>query len=129
MNPPIAVVAGAILFENKYLIARRREGKAMAGFWEFPGGKIEQGESPYDALEREILEELGIKIHATKVIGTNLHHYPAFSVELILVQAHFVSGEIRLSDHDAFVWVDPKDFQHYVFADADVPFISLLCQN
>jgi hypothetical protein len=45
------------------------------------------------------------------------------------VQAHFVSGEIRLSDHDAFVWVDPKDFQHYVFADADVPFISLLCQN
>lgn len=129
MKSPIVVVAGAIVHERKWLIARRREGKSMAGFWEFPGGKIESGESPAQALEREIMEEMGIMIHATTVLGTNLHHYSTVSVELILVRAVYVSGEIQLSDHDAYAWVESKDFSNYTFAEADVPLISLLCEN
>lgn len=127
MNAPIVVVAGAIAYENKWLIARRREGKSMAGFWEFPGGKIEANESPAEALEREIMEEMGIRVKAGSVLGTNLHHYPSVSVQLILVEAEYVSGEIRLSDHDAYAWVDSDELSAYTLAEADVPFISLLC--
>ncbi|SMC58585.1 8-oxo-dGTP diphosphatase MutT [Polynucleobacter kasalickyi] len=86
MTRPITEVAvGIILRENNdYLLANRPIGKPYAGYWEFPGGKIEQGESPHQALVRELEEELGIQVHQSHAFGVIEHDYPHAYVRLHL---------------------------------------------
>jgi len=121
-------VAAAIIqnAQGEVLIARRRPGKSQEGLWEFPGGKIEPGESIRQCLQRELVEEMGITILPYEAFGTNEHSYSSTHIKLIAWKAEYQGGEIRLVDHDAYRWVLPEELGNYVFAPADIPFVERL---
>ncbi|MGO4541291.1 (deoxy)nucleoside triphosphate pyrophosphohydrolase [Paenibacillus sp. 2TAB19] len=121
-------VAAAIIEDEagRILIARRAKGKSQEGMWEFPGGKLEPGESPEDCLRRELLEEMGITIEPYAYVGANKHDYGTVMIKLIAYKASFVSGEFVLTDHDDYRWVGTEEFEEYTFAPADVPFLRML---
>nr|WP_091188544.1 8-oxo-dGTP diphosphatase MutT [Paenibacillus catalpae] len=123
------IVVGAAIIENEHgqiLIARRRKGKSQAGMWEFPGGKIEVGETAEDCLKRELLEEMNIEITPYAYFGVNDHHYGSTHIRLIAYQAAFVSGEITLVDHDEYRWISSDELKEFTFAPADIPFVVML---
>ncbi|MBD2872557.1 8-oxo-dGTP diphosphatase MutT [Paenibacillus arenilitoris] len=121
-------VAAAIIEDGagRILIARRAPGKSQAGLWEFPGGKLEPGESPEDCLRRELLEEMGIEIDPYAYFGVNEHDYGTVKIRLIAYRAKYVSGEIVLMDHDEYRWVSREELGEYTFAEADVGFVGEL---
>jgi 8-oxo-dGTP diphosphatase len=112
--------------ENHVFLARRRQGKSMAGKWEFPGGKIENDEDPKSALQRELVEELGMVVEVLEFLGENNHSYPDFSIQLSAFKCRYISSINLLNDHDAVEWVDPLRLKEYDLSEADLPFISLL---
>ena len=123
----IHVVAGA-LFDSagRVLIAQRPPGKHMAGGWEFPGGKLEPGEDPFDGLKRELREELGVEVHrASPLIGYE-HRYAERVVflDLWLVQAY--SGEPKSLDAQALRWVKLEELDDVGLLEADRPMIGAL---
>jgi 8-oxo-dGTP diphosphatase len=122
----INVVGGIIRKDGKILIAQRGQHKSLPGKWEFPGGKIEDGESPEQALERELLEEFGIAVMIQEHFHTNIHFYPTFDIRLICYNCIFVQGEFSLTDHDQVQWCDPRDLLKYDFAEADMAAVRLL---
>lgn len=121
-------VAAAMIEDDdgRLLIARRAQGKSQAGLWEFPGGKLEAGESPEECLRRELLEEMGITTEPYIFVGVNEHDYGTVAIRLIAYKARFVGGVITLTDHDDFRWVRPEEFGEFEFAPADVPFLGIL---
>jgi 8-oxo-dGTP diphosphatase len=121
-------VAAAIIENEKgqLLIARRKKGKSQEGLWEFPGGKVEEGESEADCLVRELLEEMNIKIMPDEWYGVNDHHYGTIHIQLIAYKAKFVSGEVTLVDHDECRWISRGELKEYTFAPADVKFVEML---
>ncbi|MBM7614948.1 (deoxy)nucleoside triphosphate pyrophosphohydrolase [Alkaliphilus hydrothermalis] len=122
----IDVVAAILKQGDKILIARRKEGKSLGGYWEFPGGKIEEGESPEKSLIRELKEEMMIDIKVTEPFGENIHDYGDKKIRLIAFWGEIDSGEIVLKDHDCIEWVFPKDLHQYNFSPADVSFVEQL---
>ncbi len=123
----ITVLCGIISnSDGKIFIARRKPGKSMAGKWEFPGGKLEEGESEESCLKRELLEELGMKVEVREKLGHNEHQYPTFSIRLIAYQCTFVEASYELTDHDTYEWVKKEELMSYDLAEADVPLISLV---
>lgn len=123
----IQVLCGIITnSEDKIFIARLKPGKYMAGKWEFPGGKLEEGESEESCLQRELLEELGMKVEVGEKLGHNEHQYPAFSIRLIAYQCTFVEASYELTDHDTYEWVKKEELTQYDLAEADVPLIDLI---
>ncbi len=122
----IKVVCGIIWQGDNFFIARRKPEKSLGGYWEFPGGKIEATESPEQALERELIEELGMSVSVGEYFYTNIHNYESFSIELIAYHAKFISSSFILTDHDAYEWINPKDRSNYKFAPADIPILNLL---
>jgi 8-oxo-dGTP diphosphatase len=122
----ILVTAAIINKGSKILIARRSPKKHMGGYWEFPGGKIEDGETPEVCLKRELEEELGIIVKVGDFFMENEHNY---GEKRILLKAYFcelISGNIILNDHDQIEWVEKSEFHNYDFAPADVPFLNAL---
>ena len=115
--------------EGKIFIARRKEGKSMAGKWEFPGGKLEPGETEKACLQRELLEELGMQVKVGEKLGENEHLYETFSIRLIVYQCEFISATYELTDHDKYAWVDLKELSSYEWAEADLPFVKLIQLN
>ena len=93
--------------DGKILIARRAAVQRLAGKWEFPGGKVEIGESPEECLKRELEEEFGIQAEVGEFITSNKHHYDHISIELLTFRVKYISGEFTLSDHDTIEWVNP----------------------
>lgn len=124
-------VAAAIITDGqgRILIARRLPGKAQGGLWEFPGGKLEPGESAEACIRRELREEMNIEVEPTICFGTNDHRYGDTVIRLIGWQAVYVSGDVRLTDHDDCRWVRPADFGQYAFAPADLPFVRRLMEE
>ena len=111
---------------RRVLIAERPPGKHMAGWWEFPGGKVGEGETDAAALERELREELGIESHPESEIMTLSHEYPDRIVDLVLWQARVVSGEPHGLDGQALKWVECQSLGNERLLPADEPFIAAL---
>jgi len=127
LKPRLRVVAAALFdSDGRVLIAQRPEGKHMAGWWEFPGGKVSPGESDADALVRELREELGIESCALREITTMSHEYPDRIVDLVLWQASLVAGEPRGLDGQQLKWVDCPSLGSSGLLPADLPLIPAL---
>ena len=132
MNTPqslILVVAAALVdADGRVLIAQRPEGKSMAGLWEFPGGKIEGGECPEDALIRELSEELGIAVKQACLAPFTFasHSYPNFHLLMPLYVCRRWEGNPQPRHHAALKWVRPKDMKDYPMPAADLPLIPML---
>jgi 8-oxo-dGTP diphosphatase len=121
------VVAAALFDEGgRVLIAQRPEGKHMAGWWEFPGGKVGANESERDALVRELREELGVETRPEAEVMRLTHDYPDRTVELVLWRATIVAGAPRSLDGQALKWVDCQNLGQERLLPADAPFIDAL---
>jgi 8-oxo-dGTP diphosphatase len=126
----VEVVAGA-LFDaaGRVLIAQRPPGKALAGRWEFPGGKLHEGESAFDGLARELREELGVTVHAAERLVRYAHAYPERTVWLDLWTVDAWSGEPQGLDGQAFKWVAPARLHEEDILEADRPMIEALVRT
>lgn len=121
----IKVVAAILQNDDKILIAKKREGKPLAGFYEFPGGKVEEGENPEDSLVRELMEEMSIKVTVKDYVGKSIYDYGNGKViELLGYTAEIIEGDIVLTDHDEYRWVTLEEVRNYNIAPADIPLIS-----
>ena len=120
------VTAAVIERDGKILIARRKAGDSQAGKWEFPGGKLEPGETPEACLKRELQEELGIETEVGEFFCSSRFVYPHIAVELIVYRTSYVSGEVALHDHDRVKWVSPMALNEIEFSEADRPVVRRL---
>ncbi len=120
----IDVTAALIERDGLVLAARRKPGKHLAGYWEFPGGKVEDGESKEACLAREIEEELGIRISVDDYVGQSTHDYGEKVVRLHGFCAEYLDGEIALHDHDEILWLSASELDSIEWAPADVPLIN-----
>ena len=127
---PLLLVAAVALVDvdGRVLIARRPAGKAMAGLWEFPGGKIESGERPEDALTRELAEELDIKVHDSCLAPLTFasHAYETFHLLMPLFVCRRWNGDVRPLEGQELAWVRPARLRDYPMPPADEPLISVL---
>jgi A/G-specific adenine glycosylase len=103
--PHYPVVAAVIRDHDQVLIDQRRAGDLMGGMWEFPGGKVEQGESLADAIVREIREELGLVIRVVRFLNVYEHAYTHFSVKVHAIECEIITGEPQALESDAIAWV------------------------
>jgi 8-oxo-dGTP diphosphatase len=125
----LLVVAVALVdADGRVLIAQRPEGKAMAGLWEFPGGKLASGERPEDALIRELREELGIEVKAACLAPLTFasHSYADFHLLMPLYVCRRWEGFVEPLEGQALKWVRPKDLRAYPMPPADEPLIPHL---
>jgi len=116
---PVVVVAAVIIDDGRVLLTRRGEGQHLAGFWEFPGGKLEEGETAEEALARECREECGIEVGVAEVLDVTHHRYPEKDVLLLFYRCELRAGEVRhlqVADH---AWVAPADLGAYALPPAD----------
>ena len=127
LNPRLRVVAAALFDDaGRVLIAQRPEGKHMAGWWEFPGGKVAVGESDRDALVRELREELGVETRPEVEVMTLTHEYPDRTIDLVLWRASLVRGTPLGLDGQQLKWVDCQSLGNERLLPADAPFIGAL---
>jgi 8-oxo-dGTP diphosphatase len=130
VNGTLLVVVAAALtdVDGRVMMQRRPAGKAHAGLWEFPGGKIEPGESPEVALVRELVEELGISVVAADLAPLAFATAPAGgrSLLLLLYVCKRWHGEVRALEADAIVWRRPADLRGLAMPPADLPLVAAL---
>ena len=120
-------VTAAILINNGLvLIAKRRSTDRLASKWEFPGGTVEEGETPEECLKREMKEELGITVSVGGYLGDSLYKYDHGTIRLMGFRTFWENGDIMLKAHDDFRWVSLDELQAYDFAPADLPFVGRL---
>lgn len=123
-NIPLHVVAAAVFNESgKVLITRRPDHVHQGGLWEFPGGKVEAGESASVALTRELHEEVGIDVQQTRPLIRTTHAYPDKEVLLDVWRVDGFSGEAHGKEGQPFKWVDPEQLANFSFPEANVPII------
>jgi 8-oxo-dGTP diphosphatase len=128
----ITVVAALITRDSKLLVCQRRRDDTYALQWEFPGGKVEPGESPSEALARELQEELGIDATIGKELFRTSHRYRESRTELVLI---FLRAEVDPAAplqnlvFEQFEWADPSALPHYNFLQADKEFVGLLASR
>ncbi len=127
---PLLLVAAVAMVDadGRVLIARRPEGKAMAGLWEFPGGKLHDGETPEQALVRELNEELGIDTRQSCLapIAFASHRYERFHLLMPLFVCRVWEGRITAREGQELAWVRPPRLADYPMPPADLPLIALL---
>jgi 8-oxo-dGTP diphosphatase len=126
----VHVVAGVLYDERgRVLIAQRPAGKALAGRWEFPGGKVADGEAPFDALVRELEEELGLVVASATPLMDYAVSYPGRTIRLDVWVVGEWSGTARGLDGQAFEWVVPAELGNHDILEADAPIIEALTRK
>ncbi len=128
----IPVTAAVIERDGKILCAQRPPTDALADLWEFPGGKMESGESPEVCLEREIREELGLEIQVGRLLCRTTHAYPSKTIELWVYRCRLKDERQslgQLSSHQAVQWLRPEELSSLTWAPADLEAVSLLSKG
>ena len=114
--------------DGRVLICKRPQGKQLAGLWEFPGGKVESGETPEECLIRELNEELGVNVTAACLapfVFTS-HAYESFQLLMPLYLCRRWDGFVSAREHEALAWVRPEKLSDYPMPPADVPLVAWL---
>ena len=120
-------VTAAILFKNnKLLIAQRKTEDRLSNKWEFPGGKVENDETPEECLKREMKEEFGIDVSVGEFISESLYHYDHISISLLAYRTFWNNGELKIKAHQNIEWVTISQIGQFEFAPADIPFVEKL---
>ena len=120
----MAVVAGVVRRDGQVMLCQRRPEVHNGLKWEFPGGKIEPGESPEAALARELREELDLQVQVGRVIDAVHHRYPDREVLVLFYDCRVAQGEPRTVDCNAIAWARPEALRGYDFAGADLAFVQ-----
>ena len=115
----IRVVAAVIERDGRYLITQRRPTAVLPLLWEFPGGRVEEGETDGDALRREVKHRLGVEIVPGQMISFVSHPYERYVVDLYLYECRLSGGEPEEKNVNAFRWVTSSEFDQYPFTPAD----------
>ncbi|OHO70869.1 hydrolase [Corynebacterium sp. HMSC036D03] len=135
MTLTIRVVGAVFVDEERtqLLAFRRKPGTSLAGMWEFPGGKIEPGEAPEQALARELKEELGISATVGEKVTTTVHEYDFATIELTTfyctTTASLLADNLNLTDHDDTKWVTSTEAAHLAWAPADIPAVEAITSS
>ncbi len=126
----IQVVAAVLFWEGKVLCVQRAEHEKqyVSLKWEFPGGKVEVGESREEALVREIREELSVDIEVSEFLMTVEHTYPDFQLTMHVFKCVLEQGEITLNEHVALKWLSVDELEQLHWAAADIPVVEFLMQ-
>ena len=122
----VHVTCAVIRDGERFLICQRSEQMKMPLKWEFPGGKVEEGESLEDCLIREIKEELDVFLSIDAALEPEIHHYNSFSITLYPFLCTIKEGTINLREHAQYKWILQDEFSMYDLADADVPILKQL---
>jgi 8-oxo-dGTP diphosphatase len=122
----IRVVAALIARDDRYLITQRRPTAVLPLMWEFPGGRVEPGETDQHALAREIRHRLDVEVAVGKLISYVQHPYEKYRIDLHLYECSLVRGEPREANVQAFRWVRSDEFDHYSFTPADEASMAIL---
>ena len=120
----IPVTCAIINFNGNVLAVQRSETMKLPLKWEFPGGKIESGESEIDCIKREIFEELNIEIKINERLTPVIHQYSNFKIKLIPFNTEYISGKLILKEHSDFLLVNKKDLIDLDWAEADLPILK-----
>jgi len=120
----IKVTCAIIENNNKALVVQRSENMNLPEKWEFPGGKIERGETEQDCIIREIKEELNIDIELIQRLKPTTFHYPNQSIQLIPFTAKYTGGNLELTEHKSFMWLTKRELLHLDWAEADIPIVK-----
>ena len=118
------VTCAIILFDDKILVTQRSEKMKLPLKWEFPGGKLEEGENEIDCIKREINEEINIDIDIVERLSNSVYDYGTFKINLIPFISNYVSGEIILSEHKDFKLLDKSELLNLDWAEADLPIVD-----
>ncbi|MFK7693056.1 8-oxo-dGTP diphosphatase MutT [Paenibacillus sp. HJGM_3] len=121
-------VVGAVIFNDnsEVLCALRSQSMSLPGMWEFPGGKIETGETPQQSLIREIQEELDCTIEVSELIADATHEYPTVIVRLITYRSAIIQGTPVPKEHEKLIWLPLTELDSLNWAPADIPTIHEL---
>ena len=125
----IDVAAAVIKRGGTVFLTRRGGDESFPGMWEFPGGKIENGETPEECCRRELKEELGIDAEIGEFFMESRHAYSEFTVRLHVYRIPAFTGNITLRNHDEAAWVIPEELQSYSLLPADVPVAEALLKE
>jgi len=125
-RPTLDIALALVWRDGRLLVTRRPEGVHLAGYWEFPGGKIKAGESAEHAAEREVVEEVGIRCRARERRPSLSYDYPERSVVLHPVDCDWLKGEARLMGVSAARWVTAVELGEYAFPPANAALVELL---
>ena len=120
----IKVTCAIITFQNKILAVQRSKRMSMPMKWEFPGGKIEAGETEVDCIKREIKEEININIEVLERLTPSIYNYPTFKIELIPFTANYLLGELKLKEHHQYVLLEKNELNTLDWAEADLPIVE-----
>ena len=129
VDSPTVVAAVIRDSEGKVLLARRPHGRHMGGLWEFPGGKVREGEAPERALVRELVEELGVTIEVADPITFAVHEEPGMRILLLFFAATIVAGEPRPREGQAIAWVPCGELGRYPTPPADAALVRRLIDS
>ena len=123
-------VTAAVIFKNgKVLVAQRSPESSLPNKWEFPGGKMEENETPEDCLNREIREELNIDIKVKEYLCSSFFDYNHISIELMAYTCEWQSGKLKNNEHQALSWLNPEELRGLDMAPADWPIVEFILKS